>query len=154
MDLQRIQGNSAPSGAADARKGAHRAAGEAFSDILAEIREDWRRLAAGVVGTSREPLAPSNMLEKIRENRAQAAEKAKEAASVEVVRRLLPDGTIRISKYEGGRLAKVRYSTPDKIAVPDYRDPSWHESTENPKAGTNKKMKLVTHRSILDGLFS
>ncbi len=166
MDVQGIYGLSAGAKGSGLRDRASSGeAKEAFSAILAEIREDGRRLAAGLAGKSALPLAaaasdsssplvPSKMLAKIQENRSLAKEKAREAAEIEVVRRLMPDGTIRVSKYQGGKLAKVFYSTPDKIAVPDYTDPSWHESAADPKkAGTQKKMKLVPHRSVFDGVF-
>lgn len=155
MDMQRISGRlTGAKGSGLTDRASSGEAKEAFSAILAEIREDAQQMAAGLAGASTQPLAPSQAIAAIETNQEIAAEKAREAAAVEIVRRLLPDGTIRVSKYQGGKLAKVFYNTPDKIAVPDYQDPSWHKSPSEPEiTGVQKKMKLVPHQSVFDGVF-
>ena len=108
-----------------------------FASVLSGIREEARARAAGILRDA----APCA--------REEATTKLRGDLSTETVRRLLPDGTLRITEYQDGKVKSVLYRSPELIAVPDFSDPSWH-STPDGLPAAQKKMKLVAHSCVLE----
>lgn len=112
-------------------------AASSFASVLGTLREEARTRAAGILKDAA-PHAQEASAAKLREEMA-----------TETVRRLLPDGTIRITEYQGSKIKSVLYRHPEMIAVPDLSDPAWHNASDGTPAA-QKKMKLIPHRCILD----
>ena len=122
-----------------------------FLSIMDEIREDAENLAAGRVTKAKSPYAPSHAIPQLRENQAVKAEQTERQQEVEVIRRLMPDGTTRTTRYEGGKVAETSVSHPSMISTPDYSDPSWSKPDDGTTPVTGRT-KLKAHLNLFDGL--
>ncbi|MCR5176556.1 MAG: hypothetical protein K6C05_06845 [Anaerovibrio sp.] len=77
----------------------------------------------------------------------------KDRAITEIIRRIMPDGSIMVTKYSNGRVESRYRKYPHMVVVPDDTSPIPHSSDGYPLTA-QQTMVLKPSRSIAGELFS
>ena len=66
---------------------------------------------------------------------------------VETIKRIMPDGTIRVTKMENGQVTEQYEKKPNMMAIPDATVPKSIDGVEVP---SSQRVKWVPHYNVFD----
>ena len=124
-----------------------------YSKILAEkisnIKEDVRKMDAvkeqlDEICAMQEELTGEVKINEDSGNANRDGGNVSIISNVETIKRFMPDGSIMITTYEGGRITEQIRQRPHMVAVPDYTAPPKADGTVATKLEAKQDMDLAS----------
>ncbi len=124
-----------------------------YSKILAEkisnIKEDVRKMDAvkeqlDEICNLQEELTGEVKIDEDSGNANRDGGNVSIISNVETIKRFMPDGSIMITTYEGGRITEQIRQRPHMVAVPDYTAPPKPDGTVATKLEAKQDMDLAS----------
>ncbi|MCR5559381.1 MAG: hypothetical protein K6F62_03360 [Schwartzia sp.] len=113
-------------------------------------QQDFKSLFQRLVEERGETLEET--LEQNDETRKELEELQAQRQVTEIIRRVLPDGTIMVTHYEKGKVVNRFFKRPHYKEVPDESAPV-PRANDGTRLTGQQKMKFIPKRALLDDLF-